>query len=83
MKIWFYIQRLIALALLILLSPFSCLHPCYLFMGQGASYYSSYRVGLNARQFRFLIRSMVVNADSSGVTSTSNKDRRITPIGSM
>jgi lipopolysaccharide/colanic/teichoic acid biosynthesis glycosyltransferase len=45
-------------------------------------FYVAARVGKNERPFRMVkLRSMVVNADSSGVDSTSADDRRITPIG--
>lgn len=46
--------------------------------------YMPSRVGLRGRSFTmFKMRSMVVNADSSGVDSTSSTDSRITPIGSF
>lgn len=45
-------------------------------------FYISERVGVKGRLFKmYKIRSMIVNADSSGVSSTSNTDSRITPIG--
>ena len=44
--------------------------------------YRAPRVGRGGREFTMLkIRSMVVNADRSGVNSTSAADRRITPLG--
>jgi len=44
--------------------------------------YVAPRVGRNGRTFRMVkLRSMVVNADRSGVDSTSARDPRITPIG--
>lgn len=44
--------------------------------------YIADRVGKNGKTFRMVkLRSMVVNADKSGVDSTSNNDQRITPIG--
>jgi lipopolysaccharide/colanic/teichoic acid biosynthesis glycosyltransferase len=40
------------------------------------------RMGENMKPFRmYKFRSMTVNADKSGVTSTSGNDNRITPIG--
>lgn len=40
------------------------------------------RVGKNGKNFKMVkLRSMVINADSSGVDSTSNNDSRITSIG--
>ena len=39
-------------------------------------------VGKNNKQFKMIkLRSMVVDADSSGVDSTSSNDNRITKIG--
>lgn len=44
--------------------------------------YLPIRVGKNRRPFRMVkFRSMVVNADKIGATSTSKRDPRITPIG--
>lgn len=45
-------------------------------------FYIAPRAGLNGRVFRMIkIRSMVINADSSGVDSTSANDNRITSLG--
>lgn len=45
-------------------------------------FYVAPRVGRNGQHFKMVkFRSMVVNADKSGVTSTSANDRRITPVG--
>ena len=45
-------------------------------------FYIADRVGLNNKIFKMIkIRSMVINADKSGVQSTSNDDSRITYIG--
>ncbi len=44
--------------------------------------YISDRVGKDSKKFKlFKIRSMIKNASSTGVTSTSNNDNRITPLG--
>jgi lipopolysaccharide/colanic/teichoic acid biosynthesis glycosyltransferase len=44
--------------------------------------YIATRVGRNGRPFAMVkFRSMVVNADKTGVTSTSSADSRITPVG--
>ena len=44
--------------------------------------YIAPRVGRFGQEFRMIkLRSMVVNADKSGVDSTSANDTRITPIG--
>lgn len=45
-------------------------------------FYVADRVGLNGKTFRMIkLRSMVVNADKSGVDSTSSNDQRITGVG--
>ena len=45
-------------------------------------FYIAQRVGKDERLFNMVkLRSMVVNADKSGVDSTSTNDSRITPIG--
>ena len=45
-------------------------------------FYISPRVGKNGRPFKMIkLRSMIKNADKSGVDSTSANDNRITPIG--
>jgi len=44
--------------------------------------YIASRVGLNGKEFKMVkIRSMVINADKSGVESTSVGDDRITHLG--
>ncbi len=49
---------------------------------KSSPFYVADRVGKNGKSFRMVkLRSMVVNADKSGVDSTSNDDQRITPIG--
>jgi lipopolysaccharide/colanic/teichoic acid biosynthesis glycosyltransferase len=45
-------------------------------------FYVAPRTGLRERPFRMVkLRSMVMNADKSGVDSTAANDRRITPVG--
>jgi len=45
-------------------------------------FYIAARVGLNGKPFEMVkLRSMVINADRLGAHSTSNSDRRITPVG--
>jgi lipopolysaccharide/colanic/teichoic acid biosynthesis glycosyltransferase len=44
--------------------------------------YFSKRVGQDGKEFKMLkLRSMVANAENSGVLSTSSRDKRITPLG--
>lgn len=45
-------------------------------------FYIAQRVGLDRKPFRMVkLRSMIINADKSGVDSTSSDDRRITFVG--
>lgn len=45
-------------------------------------FYIAERVGRDFKPFKMIkIRSMIINADKSGVLSTSSTDNRITPIG--
>ena len=47
-------------------------------------FYVAQRVGRKNRLFKMIkFRSMVVNADKSGVDSTSSNDTRITPLGAL
>jgi lipopolysaccharide/colanic/teichoic acid biosynthesis glycosyltransferase len=50
----------------------------------GPALYLPIRAGRDGVPFKmFKLRSMVVNADKSGVSSTANSDSRITPIGAF
>ena len=45
-------------------------------------FYVAPRVGRGGVEFKMVkLRSMIINADKSGVDSTSSNDRRITPVG--
>ena len=47
-------------------------------------FYVAHRVGRNGKLFKMIkLRSMKIDADKSGVASTSNDDDRITPIGHL
>ena len=47
-------------------------------------FYIAPRIGRNRVPFRMVkMRSMVIGADRKGASSTSNDDRRITPVGSF
>lgn len=47
-------------------------------------FYIAKRVGLNGREFNMVkLRSMIKNADKSGVDSTSSSDMRITKVGHL
>ena len=45
-------------------------------------FYIADRVGKDGKLFKMIkLRSMIINADKSGVDSTQNNDNRITPVG--
>ena len=47
-------------------------------------FYTPLRMGKNMIPFKmYKFRSMVINADNNGVTSTAGNDKRITPIGKI
>lgn len=47
-------------------------------------FYVANRVGKSEKPFKmFKLRSMIINADKSGVASTSNDDKRITTVGRL
>lgn len=76
-------DRSAALILLILASPLLlfCLLGTWLYDWHSPFYIAS-RVGRNGIPFKMIkIRSMKINADKTGVDSTSANDDRITPIG--
>ena len=70
---------------LLITSPFIVIF-LYLVWSKDKSnpFYIANRVGLNGNEFKMIkIRTMKVNADKSGVDSTSLNDPRITRIGSI
>lgn len=76
-------DRVAAVAGLIVLSPL-LLPVMFLVWWQDkhSPFYIADRVGKDERTFRMVkLRSMVINADKSGVDSTANNDRRITAVG--
>ena len=47
-------------------------------------FYKAPRVTLGGKEFTmYKLRSMIINADNTGVNSTSSDDRRITPVGNL
>lgn len=52
------------------------------FTSPGPVFYRGERVGLHGKIFRiFKFRSMIIDAEKTGVSSTSKEDMRVTPIG--
>ena len=78
-----FLDGALAAVLLLVLSPLILVLSLLIFAQDGRSpFYVAERVGRGGRAFRMVkFRSMVVNADRSGVMSTAAGDRRITPIG--
>ncbi len=78
-----FLDILISGFLLTALSPLITLFSILVFLQDFKSpFYLGTRVGRNFINFKMVkLRSMVVNADKSGVNSTSSNDLRITPIG--
>lgn len=51
---------------------------------RGPVYYRGARTGLHGKIFRiYKFRSMIVDAEKTGVSSTSKEDSRITPVGHL
>jgi lipopolysaccharide/colanic/teichoic acid biosynthesis glycosyltransferase len=74
---------MVSLCTLVVLSPVLAIISVLIFLYDLHSpFYVAPRIGRRSRPFRMVkFRSMVVNADRTGVTSTSATDRRITPVG--
>lgn len=68
---------------LIIFSPFLLITAILIKLhDRGTVFYLAPRVGLNGKLFRmFKFRSMVVNADKFGPSSTTKSDSRLTPVG--
>lgn len=68
---------------LLLLSPLLLIITLRIKLGSpGPLFYRGERVGLHGRKFRiYKFRTMVVNADKIGGSSTGDDDPRITPVG--
>jgi lipopolysaccharide/colanic/teichoic acid biosynthesis glycosyltransferase len=78
-----FFDILFSLAVLVLLGPFLLLVAVLIKVGSlGPVFYRGERVGLGGRPFRiYKFRSMVVDADRKGASSTAEDDPRITRIG--
>lgn len=70
---------------LLILSPFLViLSICIMLDSKGPVFYRGIRVGQNGKPFKiFKFRSMVVDAEKFGGTSTSNDDTRVTRMGKI
>lgn len=72
-----------SLNLLIIFSPFFILIALIVWLhDRGPVFYKAPRVGRYGKSFRmYKFRTMVVNADKIGASSTTSSDSRITPVG--
>ena len=77
------IDVVLALTGFIIFSPLLIIIAMWVkFDSPGPVFYRGVRVGRDGEKFRiFKFRSMVINADKSGVSSTSSQDTRITTSG--
>ena len=75
----------LGLFILLLITPFVIFFCFIIFLYDGSNpLYISERIGLQGRSFRiFKIRTMVVNADKIGGTSTKKSDKRLLPVGKL
>ena len=75
----------LSLVLLVFLSPIIFFLSILIFIQDfNTPFYISNRIGKNKKKFRlYKFRSMIVNADKSGVNSTSDNDKRITKLGNF
>lgn len=78
-----FFDLLVSFACLVLASPALFFFMILVWLQDGHSpFYSAPRIGKEGKVFKMLkMRSMVVNADRSGVDSTAANDQRITPVG--
>ena len=72
-----------SIILIIILIPFIIIFSFLIWnQDKKSPFYIADRVGKNEKQFKMIkFRSMIVNADKTGVDSTSSNDSRITPLG--
>lgn len=77
------LDKFFSIIMLIIFSPILLIIIFIVFITDFSNpFYISERVGKNFKNFKLIkIRSMVINAQLSGITSTSSNDKRITPVG--
>ena len=80
-----FFDIVVSLILVIIFSPFLIIFSFLIWKQDWHSpFYVAPRVGKNEKIFKMIkFRSMIVNADKSGVDSTSANDSRITPLGNF
>ena len=77
--------RILGLLFFIISLPIILIFSFLIFLSDYRSpVYISQRIGFNGRSFSFYkLRSMIIDADKTGVDSTKSDDSRITPIGKV
>ena len=80
-----FFDIIVSLIFVIIFSPFLIIFSFLIWKQDWHSpFYVAPRVGKNEKIFKMIkFRSMIVNADKSGVDSTSANDSRITPLGNF
>ena len=80
-----FLDYFLSLIILIFISPLILICILVVFINDGGSpFYISKRVGYKGHIFKiYKIRTMVINADKIGGTSTKNSDSRLLPIGKL
>ena len=83
MIFWEFFQRIFALCILVILSPFLLLGVLLVFFNDRKNpFYTPLRVGKNGTLFSMIkLRTMVYQADQNGVIATAASDARITAVG--
>tara|TARA_Y100001968_G_scaffold296137_1_gene304127 strand:+ start:166 stop:897 length:732 start_codon:yes stop_codon:yes gene_type:complete len=76
---------ILGISIFIFILPFILIFSIVIYLtDKGNPIYVSERVGLKGKKFKiYKIRTMVINADKIGGTSTSESDKRILPIGKL
>jgi lipopolysaccharide/colanic/teichoic acid biosynthesis glycosyltransferase len=80
-----YLNFFVSLFIFILALPIILISILAVYLNDfGNPIYSARRVGKNFKEFKMLkIRTMIINAEHTGINSTSNNDKRITKIGKI
>lgn len=80
-----FLDIILSLIGIILFSPIILLTIFFIWIYDfNTPFYTPLRMGKKMIPFKmYKFRSMVLNADKSGVTSTSDNDKRVTPIGKV
>lgn len=83
--IWFYIQRMFAVVIFVLLSPVLLTLIVFTWLYDRENpFYLPYRVGIKGKLFKMIkLRTMFVGADRVNIVATATNDSRLTFIGKL